>query len=185
MSLLTYSRSASAGPLRELIAVLRQVRSGIFMPDESKSGSLLHEEKGPAGFLFVAPEPALEPSAEEVVPVEKADEDAISDSGESSSARSTSDESEGAGAEAEAVAESIAPRSEATEAFERLHGKRLYRHEVFSTVHFQASEATVGFLCGRVLHAGYIRIQSRPGGIPLCQDCFSGAVRLHELLDPV
>ncbi len=44
-----------------------------FMSDASKSGRFLHEENGPASLLFVAPGPALEPSAEEAVPVEEVD----------------------------------------------------------------------------------------------------------------
>ncbi len=171
LSLLTHSRDAAAGALRELAAVLLLVKLGQFMPDESRSGRLAGETE--------VPEEAPAPSDE-------ADQASRRTSGEedySSSSFSgswTSSESETEGEAVDEIVDELLPQRTVDVEFDKCDSKKLFRHKVGGTVHFQKHDHVVKFMCGRFVHSSYKQITTRSGGCNVCEQCLACAQKFPE-----
>jgi hypothetical protein len=149
--------------------VLRLVKQGRFLPDESRSGRFTEDlEQLPQEERLAAPSHEIDRAS------------ADSHSASSSSSGSTSSESDNEQAVVDAAALVFAPRNSVDAQFDAADRKTMYKHKAFGTVHFQKHDVAGRFLCGRVLHAGYERILARTGALNLCDQCASSAQRLPE-----
>jgi hypothetical protein len=161
-SLLTYSRDAAAGPLRELASVLRMVRAGSFSPDASRSGRFLTED----------------PLAENLPAVNE--DDCTSVLSDKSSAGSSSVESIQQALEVDALVEKESNRRSEDDKFDTLDGKLLYRCGSFGMLHFKEHRNSLNLMCGRKFHRAYVLFSQRPGGVLLCDQCYGKALNLPQ-----
>ena len=150
-SVLSYSRDALAGPLMELKTLLGQIRDGVFLPDEDRSGRWAVPMLVP-----LEVQAAAESGAEE-------------SSGSSSSSSSTDSEEEGQQATVE-VDQLVS--QEARQHRPPVRG-RLWKHAARGTYHFQTDVEGRKFDCGRRITEAFQSCPTRPKNlVPRCGMCF-------------
>ena len=156
-SLFHYSRDSQAAPLRALLRVVEDVKSGKFCPDATRSG------------LFPGkPQGAGEPPEVRGDPVDGAPR-----GGDSPSGSSTSSSSDG-GSQDELLAQGAGAAVGRRPA--KASGEELWRHKRLSTLHRRRRAGEGPLACGRLLSASFVRAPD-PVSFewPRCQICFGGS----------
>jgi len=184
-SLLTYSRDAAAGPLKEMAAMILAIKTNMFRPDESRfgrigafEGSGLDTEAAHTLSMQRRAEatdvPAGGGSSSSTAPQGAQQEAAAPPDPTSSSSSSSSSEAESAEARVEASVTELAlgppPRAEA--AFDA-SSMFLYKHKVVGTLHLRLKSQVTRLVCGRSLHAGFCRMANDTVLTARCSQCFT------------
>ena len=152
---LIYEVDAQSAPLRAMASMLREVRSGKFMPDNPRGQQLAEE---------------CERSDEEDPP--HSEDDMASSSG------SSVDEEERDHSEDEQAVARTMERWPGRVDERRLPGDaRYFRHRQSRVIHLTADEAGAHLICGRALSVQYGRCHERPAVLhPRCKQCFRAYV---------
>jgi hypothetical protein len=178
----TYGRDNAAEPLRQLEKALAAVRLNLFLPDETRSGTV----RGPLkalGFQAWVPGASAESDSEEeelrVSPTGEADDEVATESepvdeDSSSSGASSEDpddlEADGAAAQ---IGNSLAPMKGCSEA--EIASGVVFFHSIFTTIHKLRHVDANKFKCGRALRVGYRRVEQSTFDWPKCKVCFPPA----------
>ena len=158
---LLYSRDAAARPLRALMQCLAEIRSGVFQPDNTRSGYFRGE--APASHGAVEAEDA-------------ADEE--SEPSDSEDSQDDEDLSIGHHTTEEAVDHVVGAWHELANPGEVGIGEdaALFRNKYTRYIHVSADEAGSRFRCGREINAKYVQLEERPKFMsPQCSQCFRDA----------
>ena len=144
-SMLVYSRDAAAGPLRDLCHMLETIKSGRFIPDETRSGR------------FVDMEPQPQPEDD--------------DDGASSSTCTENEEEIDCEVE-EAACQNVVGKWQPEKDLD-VEGAVYARNRLSRCLHIMADEAGAEFRCGRRMSTSYDLLQSKPFFMsPACNMCF-------------
>ena len=171
LSMVAYSRDTLAGPLRSLRSMVQQIQSRTFLPDSSRSGRFVAEDR-----FNVAPK--------DVVPAASGDLEANSQSDETSSSSDSSGSEEADlssdDAAYEASANVVARRcTELTSkfaarapAFDR-NTQELWRHKTRLTFHLAKTTDGTVLACGRKIGVIYRKCTAELDAMfPQCPVCF-------------
>ena len=147
-SMLVYSRDAAAGPLRDLCRMMTDIKSGRFLPDESRSGRFID----------------MEPNA----PVED------DDGGESSSTCTENEEDVDCEGDEDAC-KNVVGTWQPEKEFEG-DGALYVRNKISRCIHVTADEAGAEFRCGCRMSGSYEVLSAKPAFLsPACNMCFKAA----------
>ena len=143
---LIYARDSMSQPLREMNAVLDEVRNGTFRPDATRSG------------YFTNPARAQQ----EV-------EQALSSSSEGSE-----DEEDPEHEQYERAQDHIMEPFCGNIDLDKLSGLVYFRHPASRVIHVVSDESGLNFKCGREIGRAYINLGGRPKILhPTCKQCFN------------
>jgi hypothetical protein len=147
-SMLVYSRDSAAGPLRDLSQMLKVIKEGKFLPDETRSGRFVDMD-----------------------PTQPADDN---DDGDSSSTDTDDEENGDCEIEEEACKNVVGewkPEKEID-----TEGTVYVRNKLSRCIHVIADEAGAEFKCGRRMSTSYETLESKPAFFsPACNMCFKAA----------
>ena len=194
---LTFSRDAQSALLRVLTEVISSVRSGAFLPDETRSGRLVGElpplkvstgHRGPSAqspvetwsddrFVLIDgddafPEYASEPTFVQDAASQGAASVADTDASSSTSDSDSTSSDEGAGElEKDELAASLASRPPQGPALDS--SDEVFQHVKLGTLHLRRLGGMSKLACGRLLHEGFVRRQHALAfPWPKCTQCF-------------
>eukprot|EP00435_Cladocopium_sp_Y103_P047926 s800_g14.t1 len=146
---MVYSRDGAAASILILEKLIREIASGVFNPDETRSGRLLE------------PQPIDAPAGEPII-IEVKDEPEVVDE-----------------SEPEELDSSEEPRPDfvkPTPIFQPTRapdGFNLWQHSKLKTLHLMATENARVFACGRTAGALHVMLKDAPlFDTPLCTNCF-------------
>ena len=149
-SMLTYSRDGMAGPLRLLVKMLDDVRSGRFAPDSTRSGRF--------------PEDYVNPEAH----AEEQKSEASSSSSDGSDNESVVDHE----VEEAAIKKVVGKWDPGVADLGDLNLQHA-RHKISRCIHVMQDETGSHFKCGRRMAATYVVLSEKPDFMhPLCNSCF-------------
>ena len=155
---LLYSRDAAAAPLRCLEGILADIRSGRFMPDNTRSGYFVEVPVGEAG---------QSQALEEL--------DTMSDPSDSEDSQDEEDAYVGHQATENAVDHVVGAWNELAglEDVGLDHTAELFRNKFTRYIHVVSDEAGNKFRCGRDINDKYVQMDTKPKfRSPQCSQCF-------------
>jgi hypothetical protein len=163
-----YSRDELAGPLRKLEEVLDAIRSGLFQPDQTRSG-----------YMRPTPKAAVNPSTRTRDRTERGSLEPRKLTSDSSSSESSSESSESG---EDSGVESVALQVERSKPADQSHAHKkrklttfgqLFLHVRWKTIHAKNDPASDKFKCGRFISSLYKPFFDDPMfQYHKCQDCF-------------
>ena len=168
---LGYSRDAASRPLRVLEKVLREIKSGIFNPDSSRSGRIKKrklEDPGSGEVVVASAYTGSKPTDD------SKDADSSSDDGTGAESHVTTDSSSDTEVET-----SVKPKN-LQRTINAPRGTELWVHTKLRTRHLTFEGYTKTFVCGRPV--GVFHERSQPVSefdAPICRQCFNS-----KMLDP-
>ena len=149
-SMLTYSRDGISGPLRLMVRMLNDIKSGAFIPDSTRSGRF----------------------RDDYVNHEAVEEDRKSDVSSSSSDGSDNETEVDHDGDEEA-AKNVIGAWDPGESEEGTNDPKYVRHRVSRCIHILMDEGGSNLKCGRRMATTYVFLLRKPGFMhPLCTTCF-------------
>jgi hypothetical protein len=174
-SLLIYGRDNMSAPLRSLVQVIQAVRSGLFLPDCTRSGMMVTDcDAQPISPCCVPPNSPDGFDADAVSLVDGGSVvshcENIPDTADVSSSASASDVS----SEEDAKLEPFAPASSVDADQFNDEGKQFVLHALLGTLHVRRIEDGSRFVCGRVMHARHVVFEdsTQHSQFYNCRQCF-------------